>query len=174
MRYVWNKARAVEAQVVGETVERIAEQSGGVCSAQALVCEARDPSSPLHRLFEWDDKHAATLYRREQARHVVRELRIVTDDQPGEPIQAFVHVVRVDGDQVVEGYRLTRLMVKSDDEYARVLEEALTGLRAWRRRYGHLSELAHIWDTLDGLLLAGLGGAAYGSARQGKSLKETK
>ena len=149
MRYVWNRGRSVEAQVVGETVEAVAGRNGGVCPPSALVDEARPKESALHGLFQWDDYTAAEAYRREQARHVVRELRVVSDDASSEPLQAFVHVIRVDGQRCVEGYRLTQMVVRDAGEYRQVLDEALAGLRAWQKRYGHLSELAKIWEVID-------------------------
>ena len=147
MRYAWNRSRAVSAQVVGETVERLSEEHGGVCPSWAMVDEARPCSSLLHPMFEWDDFAAAEAYRREQARHHIRELRIVTDDE-SEPVQAFVHVVRLHEDAPVEGYRLTSLVVREEGEYAQVMNEALSGLKAWERRYRHLSELDKVFSVI--------------------------
>jgi hypothetical protein len=47
-----------------------------------LVTDARDPQSPLHTLFEWDNERAAEEYRLNQAREVIRavEYRIVRND----------------------------------------------------------------------------------------------
>jgi hypothetical protein len=149
VRYVWNRARSVDAQDVGETIEAVARRYSGVCPTWALVDEARPVGHAMHRLFEWDDLVAAEAYRREQARHVVRELRVVVEDAAGdEHVQAYVHVVRLDDDSVVEGYRLTRLVVESADEYQQVLDEALSGLRAWERRYRHLSDLDEVFGVI--------------------------
>lgn len=150
MRYAWNRARSVDAQVVGEMVAGLAEAHGGVCPPQALVEASRSPDAPLHRLFEWDDTVAASAHRRQQARMVVRELRVVEVTDEGEQhMQAFVHVIRMDEDQAREGYRLTRLVVESVDEYAQVLDEALAGLRSWRKRYEHLTELGSVLAVID-------------------------
>ena len=140
MRYEWNRARGVPAQVVGETVERLSDENGGVCPSWALVDEARPDESALHPMFEWDDWTAAEAYRREQARHHIRELRVVTVEGE-EPVQAFVHIIRVGEDGPVEGYRSTRLVVQSLDETKQMLGEALAGLRAWQRRYRHVGDL---------------------------------
>ena len=150
MRYAWNRPRGVDAQVVGEAVSLLAQEHGGVCPTAALVDAARQPTSPLHGLFQWDDAVAAEGYRRDQARQHIRELRIVEAGDDGEQrLQAFVHVVRFDGDQPREGYRLTRLIVRDSDEYQQVLDEALAALRAWQRRYAHLTELAHVFGVID-------------------------
>ena len=148
MRYAWNRSRAVDAQVVGETVERLSDEHDGVCPSWALVDKARPDGSALHPMFEWDDWAAAEAFRRDQARHHIRELRVVTEEDE-EPVQAFVHIVRVGRDGPVEGYRATRLVVESLDETAQMLAEALAGLRAWRRRYAHLSELDRVFAAVE-------------------------
>lgn len=149
MRYAWNRSRAVDAQVVGERVSAIAEVSGGVCPPSALVEDARPSESLLHPLFEWDDWRAAEAHRRDQARRAIRELRVVQDTDAGEEmVQAFVHVIRVDDGEPVEGYRLTSLVVQSEEEYSQVLDEALGQLRAWKRRFAHLSELSSVFRAL--------------------------
>ena len=153
MRYAWNRPRGVDAQVVGEAVSALAEEHGGVCPTAVIVDAAREPASPLHRLFEWDDLAAAEAYRREQARHFIRELRVVEIGDDGEQhLQAFVHVVRLDGDQPKEGYRLTRLIVRDSEEYQQVLDEALAGLRAWQRRYGHLQDLEQVFAAIGNVI----------------------
>lgn len=48
-----------------------------------LVVEAaRNPRSPLHKEFEWDDKKAAAYHRLDRAQELIREvkLRVVVDD----------------------------------------------------------------------------------------------
>jgi len=149
VRYTWGHARSVSAQDVGETVEAIAERYGGVCPTWALVDEARPADHHLHRMFEWDDLLAAEAYRRDQARHVVRDLRVVVEDDSGvQHVQAYVHVVRLEPAGPIEGYRLTSLIVQSLDEYEQVLGEALSALRAWERRYRHLSHLDEVFGVI--------------------------
>ena len=147
MRYEWNRARGVAAQVVGEAVERLSDDHGGVCPSWALVDEARPPDSDLHPLFEWDDRSAAEAFRRDQARHHIRELRVVRVEDD-EPVQAFVHIVRLTADGPVEGYRSTRLVVQSSDERQQMIDEARAGLTAWHRRWRHLSGLREVVDSV--------------------------
>jgi hypothetical protein len=147
MRYAWNRGRGVQAQVVGEAVERIADSHGGVCPSWAMVDEARPDDSELHPLFEWNDYTAAEAFRRDQARHHIRELRVVLEEGE-EPVQAFVHIIRMGDDGPVEGYRATRMVVQSVDECRQMLDEALSSLRAWKRRYEHLSELSDVFQVI--------------------------
>lgn len=51
-------------------------ERNGRLSAMELVEDARDPGSPLHPLFTWDDERAAQEYRLEQARTVIRSVQV--------------------------------------------------------------------------------------------------
>jgi hypothetical protein len=131
----------------------LAETNGGVCPPAALVDYARNPAAPIHALFEWNNDVAAEAHRREQARLVVRELRVVVDSDHGSDlVQAFVHVVRVEDDQLREGYRLTSLVIQNADEHSQMLDEALRGLRGWRKRYERLAELKSVFSALDSVM----------------------
>ncbi len=53
----------------------------GELSATALVAAAKPKTSPLHALFDWSDKRAASKYRLLQARRIIRrhEFTIISD-----------------------------------------------------------------------------------------------
>jgi hypothetical protein len=57
-------------------LERIRALHGGILQAEDVLEEARNPDSPLHPMFEWDDQVAAHQYRLEQARALIREVRV--------------------------------------------------------------------------------------------------
>jgi hypothetical protein len=48
----------------------------GELTAQAVLDAARPKSHPLHSRFEWNDKAAGEAYRLEQARELIRKVRI--------------------------------------------------------------------------------------------------
>lgn len=50
---------------------------GGRLTPDAVVEDARDPQSPLHDLFEWDDAKAAYQHRLDQARAIITSVRVV-------------------------------------------------------------------------------------------------
>lgn len=41
-----------------------------------VVAAARNPRSPLHREFEWDDKKAAEIHRLDRAQALIREVKV--------------------------------------------------------------------------------------------------
>jgi len=55
----------------------VALEHRGRLTAAAVVDSARDPQSPLHRYFEWDDTSAAESWRLEQARSLIRSVRVI-------------------------------------------------------------------------------------------------
>jgi len=65
-----------------ETINEILkiEQNKGL-TAKAIISEAEKKSSPLHDLFEWDDTEAAKLYRLQQARILVNEVKVIIDEK---------------------------------------------------------------------------------------------
>jgi hypothetical protein len=49
-----------------------ARSNSGVLQAEDVLHDARDPASPLHECFTWDDSEAAEAYRLLQAKNVIR------------------------------------------------------------------------------------------------------
>ena len=59
------------------------EDRKGRLLARDVLDAARDPSSPLHGCFEWDDGRAAEAYRLEQARELIRSIQADVTTQEG-------------------------------------------------------------------------------------------
>ena len=58
-------------------LQAIAEQHQGRLMPEAVVEAAKDPKSLLHGMFTWDDAEAAHAHRVEQARTLIRTVRVV-------------------------------------------------------------------------------------------------
>jgi hypothetical protein len=58
-------------------LERMAKMNGGKITPQEVVEAAKDPESPLHGCFEWDNDQAADSFRLMQARALIRSVKIV-------------------------------------------------------------------------------------------------
>lgn len=118
---------------------------------EQIVNRARDEKSELHKCFEWDDSAAAEKYRLIQGRQIVQHLIVVQKEveQPEqkEPIQFRVMMKNETGKD--SGYKQTRIMVKDEDEYKKMLDMAWSELRAFKRKYACLSELAEIFALID-------------------------
>jgi len=80
----------VKAQAIGEELDRIRVQQGTL-TPQAIVDESTDEEAVPHPCFEWDNDVAANAFRKDQARHIARSVRVeYPDSTASEP--AFVHI----------------------------------------------------------------------------------
>jgi len=61
---------------IEEVINYLAANNHGEVTPQMVVEEARNPDSPLHSEFEWDIEAAAEKYWIEQARKIIRSVRI--------------------------------------------------------------------------------------------------
>lgn len=130
-------AKIANAQVIGEALHAISEKADGQLKPHAVVEAARDRKHPLHKHFEWDDKIAADAYRLDQARAIIRVIRIEDDEAAEGPARAFVSIT----DRGGTSYRQAEEIKNSADLQVVVLRQAERDLAAFERRYRDLKEL---------------------------------
>ena len=108
-----------------EAIARIRklEAADGTITAQAVVDDARDPSSPLHDHFEWDDDKAAHAFRINQARELIRSVRLVITNR--ESVVRTVAYVRDPNKAAHDGGYVStfRLRKSPDDARAALMAE---------------------------------------------------
>ena len=104
----------VEAQLAGETLEAIRLQNKGELTPDIVSKAAKPKSAPLHDCFEWDNEKAADFYRREQARTLIRSVRLVITDAAGadKAVHQYYNVTTGNG----RSYQ-TRETIATIDEY---------------------------------------------------------
>lgn len=129
-----NAAKA-DPQKIGEALASVARANAGHLTPKAVVEAARNARSPLHKLFEWDDAKAADSWRLEQAREIVRVVRVAEDDE--EPMRAFLSISDKEG----VSYRTAADVRNSADLQLAVLRQAERDLEAFERRYRDLKDL---------------------------------
>lgn len=143
MVYEWgSRSYAIDPNVVGAEIERIACRYGAATSA-AIVEEARPDEAPLHSLFTWDDETAAESWRRQEARVFANSLVVVEveDDGREQRAPAFYHVNYDQGGEQVTGYQSVTQVVSNDDARESAATELLHHLRGLERRYARLGDL---------------------------------
>jgi hypothetical protein len=118
----------------------------GVCSPEAFVAEASDPSSPIHALFDWDDETAAHRWRLHRARTILGRFTIKIDDSRA-PAYVSLSIDR-DG-QRRRGYVPTLDAMNDDEKAAQVLHDAAAGLSGWRRRLASFKQAEAAIKHLD-------------------------
>lgn len=104
----------------------------GVVTPRLIVDSARDPDSPLHRFFEWDDSAAAEKYRLSQASDLIRRVQVfVTKDGVKQPVRVYASVVRDD----VRGYEEITEVLKDEVSAASFMDAMRRDLESVIRRY---------------------------------------
>lgn len=129
---------AADAEILGRRFVELAGD-GAVTPAQ-IVEDARRPSSPLHRFFDWDDASAAEKHRLAHARSLVTSvsIEITYTDGTRERTRAL-HSVIEDDDR---GYVPMPRTMATEDLRAQVVAAALRELEAWSARYSRYESLA--------------------------------
>lgn len=137
----------LDAQTVGNELERLEREHQHQLSPDEIVRAASDATSPLHPAFEWDDAKAATRYRVDQARHLVSliDVVIVREDQTEGAIRAFVSVTRDEG----RGYVSTVHALSDEDLRKQVLKRAWQELESWRHRHAELVEFGRLFSAIE-------------------------
>lgn len=105
--------------------------------------EARDPNSPLHDSFEWDDSKAGYQYRLWQARHLIASVEMVADNR----FESAPVYVSLKMDRKAGGYRPISDVLSNAELRKELLATAFGELRAMEFRYQRLSELTNVFKA---------------------------
>lgn len=133
-------AKEADPQRIGEALAEIAAATDGHLTPRATVDAARDPRSALHPHFEWDDAAAAEAYRLDQARELIRMIRIEDDNQENDP-PAFLSV---NEGKAGVSYRTYGDVLGSVTLQDAVLKAAERDLKAFEDRYRRLEDICNI------------------------------
>ncbi len=123
------------------------ERVNGRLAPADVVDAARDPESPLHSHFTWDDTEAAEKYRLSQARTLIRtvKLEITVRDVP---LSVVGYVRDPDADAKTAGYRSV-MSLRSEEDAARaaIVDEMKRVGNAVRRAKGLAAVLGVVDDA---------------------------
>lgn len=161
----WFKQSA-NPRAIGERISALAKAHKGRIPEDELLREAQENASPLHEFFEWDDKKAAERYRSQQARSLLNGLKvtvkIVDKADPSLSTKTTVCFVPEEG-ATTTVYTVSTTRVEAEDNILGLsnreqrpmsrLEKARFELRAFRKRYEDLEELAAVFSAIDELLI---------------------
>lgn len=142
-KYVFRRGKdgfGVSADVAGNELARIREESCGVLNGEIVVAASRPEDAALHPAFEWDDFTAGENYRRIQARNLIRSVHVVSGDA-SESMPVYVNVGR-GSDVDPGGYQPIDVVVQRPDLYARALHELRTHLEGAKKAVAELEGAA--------------------------------
>ncbi len=143
-------AKKAKPQKIGVALEKIAAEHNGRLKPEDVVNAARDQAHPLHQYFEWDDKIAAESYRLDQARGIIRLVRVEDTNMSDGTARAFISI----SDDIGVSYRTIGEVKGSADLQMAVLKAADRDLEAFQMRYRNLVEICEAAQTARDLVKA--------------------
>lgn len=129
-----------------QELERIRKDNGGILKPPKVVDEARDPSSPLHDWFTWDDSEAGERYRIIEARKLIR-VHVTEIPQNKQTVRAYVSLSR--DRKAGGGYRQTQEVLDNSALRREMLREAMRDFELFEKKYRHLEELSELFEGAD-------------------------
>ena len=139
-------------QAIVDELLRLTREHGGELRPQVVVDAAREESSPLHAMFDWDDSTAAEKYRLWQARTIIR---VTVQYQPlgnREPVLTRVFASLTSHREDDSGYRVMVDVMGDVDLRAQLLADARAEMKRFAAKYRHLVELAGVFAAMDDAL----------------------
>ncbi|MDI6026721.1 hypothetical protein QBK99_11015 [Corticibacterium sp. UT-5YL-CI-8] len=136
-------AKDADPQLIGEALASLSDAAGGELTPSAVVESAREPESPLHGHFDWNDAEAAEKWRVEQARTLIRCIRVDEVGSNQEPAPAFISISDTGG----VSYRSVAEVRSSSDLQGKLLAAAERDLQAFTVRYRMLKDICAIVET---------------------------
>jgi hypothetical protein len=118
-----------------------------------VVEKARDPDSPLHSHFEWDNTAAAEKYRLVQARTLIRTVKLMVTVHDV-PVSVSYYVRDPEADAQQAGYRSV-VSLRSEEDAAR--NAVIDAMKRVSNAVRHAKELAAVLgvagdlETIDSL-----------------------
>lgn len=105
-------------------------------NADGLIEKAKDPSSPLHGEFTWNDEEAGHKWRQQQARHLLASVHIRIVDESGiDERPAFFAVAFDEEPNQLKVYARYSETLGQKDLQEKILQNAWRDYKAFIKRY---------------------------------------
>lgn len=132
----------IEREAIRAALAKIAAKNGGRLTEDAILVAAKHADSVLHDIFEWDNKKAGHAWRIEQARELIRSVRVVTKTDRT-TISTVCYVRDPDAAADEQGYVSVASLVGETERARAVLVAEFSRAAAALRR---ARELAIVFD----------------------------
>lgn len=131
-----------------KVLEAIARQNNGLLMVDDVLDVAKDPTSVLHKHFQWDDDKAAESWRKHQARQLIQKITVTIEKAPDVHIRAFVSLSTDQHDG--GGYRMTANVLSDEHLKGQLLHDMQLALVKWKKQVNLLdTETEEILNRLD-------------------------
>ena len=132
------------AEVVYHEIQELGESY----TSEDIVEKAKDPTTELHKCFDWDDTIAAAKWRKHTARLICCSLKVVVESEDSEPVLFRL----IENDKTEMAYKPVTFTVRLEDDYQRLLKQAKAELASFKNRYKKIVELENVIDEIDAIL----------------------
>lgn len=153
MKFTWregSRVKNLKASDAAARINSIRRKLKRDVRPADLLEDARNPHSPLHPAFEWDDSVAAEKWRLSQAQSILVSIEVVEKDADGndsfDPVRAFVRVQHQDEKPA---YMPIIEAMQNDAMRAQVLAMAKNEAMMWARRYRRYQEFSKIVAAIE-------------------------
>lgn len=120
-----------DAAILGPAFEKLEKRLKRPPTPDDLVDEARKPSSPFHRFFEWRPEEQIRLYLRQRAYYILQSLDVILPDHGDQRVRGIIPVHDGSG-----GFMSTARAVKDrPDVIALQVQRAKSDARVMYERY---------------------------------------
>ena len=131
-----------------KVLEAIARENNGLLMVDDVLDVAKDPTSVLHKHFQWDDDKAAEAWRKHQARQLIQKVTVTIEKAPDVHIRAFVSLSTDQHDG--GGYRMTANVLSDEHLKGQLLHDMQLALVKWKKQVNLLdTETEEILNRLD-------------------------
>ena len=145
MVYKWKTGARIkgDAQASGKLMEQLAATPNGL-TARTLLEANMVPGTPLHDDYEWNDEIAADKFRLQQSNQFIDSITVVVfEEKPkGENQPRAFHITTE-----AHKYDALTVIVQEPDKYKVLLDNALSELAIFKRKYEMLKELQPIFKA---------------------------
>lgn len=138
-------------EAIRKFLHDLAALNNGVLTPEMIVEAAKDPASPIHEEFEWDDARAAHLHRLNQARTLIRGVRVV-EHYYESSVQRPVWMRDPDQPAKKAGYIEVDTLRSDEEKARRALAQELSRVNALLMRSRSLALTLDMTDAIDGVL----------------------
>ena len=126
-----------------KTVLKVKNEKG--LTAEAVVDEARNKSSPLHSMFDWNDTEAAEKWRIQQARVLINQIKVEINEKE---YFAFENLTLEINESSNREYRTMVEIMSDKDMCQQMINKAYEQLLYWKAKYGIYTEFKEVLKAI--------------------------
>ena len=130
---------------IAPRLEKLIHAHGERLKAEDVLADAKDPKSPLHQYFEWDDAQAGEAWRLSQARMILNSIRVRTVGGGREFIPMYLNITEQDESGAkTRSYVSAARVIEDRDLQDALLRSAQREMEAWISRFRAVEALCGV------------------------------